>query len=141
MLRSVRLARVPASGALIVGRAVLAVAPPAQAATALSSNSSTSRPSSTAQADAPSVQSVKIHQRVRPLAVLFGPEKDGSGVLSQDYAESGTQPDWQCGSGMLQAAYFANAISPFSTASGPGSATSTSSWGGRGGFSDRGEGV
>ncbi|TFD63493.1 DUF2207 family protein [Cryobacterium ruanii] len=95
-------------------------------------------------ADAPSVQIVKLYERVLPLAVLFGQEKDWSGVLGQYYAESNTQPVWYSGSGMFQAAYFAGAISTFSTAtsaSWSGSATSSSSsGGGGGGFSGGGGG-
>ena len=98
----------------------------------------------TVTADAPSVQIVKLYERVLPLAVLFGQEKQWSGVLSQYYAESDTQPDWYTGSGMFQAAYFAGAISTFSTAtsaSWSGSATSSSSsGGGGGGFSGGGGG-
>ncbi|WP_166788171.1 DUF2207 family protein [Cryobacterium glaciale] len=98
----------------------------------------------TATADAPSVQIVKLYERVLPLAVLFGQEKDWSGVLSQYYFESNTQPDWYSGSGMFQAAYFAGAISTFSTAtsaSWSGSSTSSSSsGGGGGGFSGGGGG-
>jgi len=96
----------------------------------------------TAQAD--SVQIVKLYERVLPLAVLFGQEKNWSGVLSQYYVQSNTQPDWYFGSGMFQAAYFAAAISSFSTAttaSWSGSATSSStSGGGGGGFSGGGGG-
>ncbi|MDJ0376604.1 DUF2207 domain-containing protein [Cryobacterium sp. PH31-L1] len=97
----------------------------------------------TATADAPAVQIVKLYERVLPLAVLFGQEKDWSGVLSQYYAESNTQPDWYYGSGIFQAAYFAGAISSFqtaTTASWSGSATSSSSSGGGGGFSGGGGG-
>ncbi|WP_158253288.1 DUF2207 domain-containing protein [Cryobacterium sp. N19] len=98
----------------------------------------------TATADAPAVQIVKLYERVLPLAVLFGQEKDWSGVLSQYYAESNTQPDWYYGSGIFQAAYFAGAISSFqaaTTASWSGSATSSSSsGGGGGGFSGGGGG-
>jgi uncharacterized membrane protein YgcG len=95
-------------------------------------------------AGAPSAQIVKLYERVLPLAVLFGQEKDWSGVLSQYYAESGSRPDWYSGSGMFQAAYFAGAISAFSTtatASWSGSATSSSTSGvGGGGFSGGGGG-
>lgn len=95
-------------------------------------------------ADAPSVQIVKLYERVLPLAVLFGQEKDWAGVLGQYYAESGTQPDWYSGTGMFQAAYFVGAISAFSTtttSSWSGSATSSSSSGvGGGGFSGGGGG-
>ncbi|TFC31718.1 DUF2207 domain-containing protein [Cryobacterium sp. TMT1-3] len=95
-------------------------------------------------ADAPSVQIVKLYERVLPLAVLFGQEKDWSGVLSQYYAESNTQPDWYFGSGMFQAAYFAGAISTFSTATSASwsgsAASSSSSGGGGGGFSGGGGG-
>ncbi|WP_105034367.1 DUF2207 family protein [Cryobacterium aureum] len=98
----------------------------------------------TVTADAPSVQIVKLYERVLPLAVLFGQEKEWSGVLSQYYAESNTQPDWYYGSGIFQAAYFAGAISSFqaaTTASWSGSATSSSSsGGGGGGFSGGGGG-
>ena len=96
------------------------------------------------QADAPSVQIVKLYERVLPLAVLFGQEKAWSGVLGGYYADSGTQPDWYIGTGMFQAAYFAGAISGFSAssaASWSGSATSSStSGGGGGGFSGGGGG-
>ena len=98
----------------------------------------------TATGDAASVQIVKLYERVLPLAVLFGQEKDWSGVLSQYYAESNTQPDWYSGTGMFQAAFFAGAISTFSaatSASWSGSATSSSSsGGGGGGFSGGGGG-
>ncbi|MDJ0339471.1 DUF2207 domain-containing protein [Cryobacterium sp. PH31-O1] len=96
-------------------------------------------------ADAASVQIVKLYERVLPLAVLFGQEKDWSGVLSQYYAQSHTQPDWYSGSGIFQAAYFAGAISTFSTAtsaswSGSATSSSTSGGGGGGGFSGGGGG-
>jgi len=98
----------------------------------------------TGTTQAGSVQIVKLYERVLPLAVLFGQEKNWSGVLSQYYAESNTQPDWYFGSGVFQAAYFAAAISSFSTAttaSWSGSATSSStSGGGGGGFSGGGGG-
>ncbi len=98
----------------------------------------------TVQADAPSVQIVKLYERVLPLAVLFGQEKEWSGVLGQYYVESNTQPDWYFGSGLFQAAYFAAAIRSFSSAattSWSGSATSSSSSGGGGrGFSGGGGG-
>ena len=94
--------------------------------------------------DASPVQIVKLYERVLPLAVLFGQEKDWSGVLSQYYSESNTQPAWYLGTGMFHAAYFAGAIGSFSTAtttSWSGSATSSSSsGGGGGGFSGGGGG-
>jgi len=102
------------------------------------------RGDSTTQMDAPTVQIVKLYERVLPLAVLFGEEKDWSGVLSHYYAENNTQPDWYFGSGMFQAAFFAGAISSFATTtttSWSGSATSSSSsGGGGGGFSGGGGG-
>ncbi|TFD58798.1 DUF2207 domain-containing protein [Cryobacterium suzukii] len=91
---------------------------------------------SSGSAGARSKQVVQLYERVLPLAVVFGQEKEWSGVLSQYYAEANTQPDWYFGSGMFQAAYFAGAISSFSTAataSWSGSATSSSSSGGSGG--------
>ena len=68
----------------------------------------------TGTADAPSAQIVKAYEHLRPLAVLFGQEKDWSGVLDGYYAESGTPPDGYFGTGMFQAAVFAGAISGFS---------------------------
>ena len=92
----------------------------------------------------PSLATVKLYERVLPLAVLFGQEKDWSGVLSQYYTASGTQPEWYSGAGVFQAAYFAGAISSFATAttaswSGSAASSSTSGAGG-GGFSGGGGG-
>ncbi|GEP26952.1 MULTISPECIES: DUF2207 domain-containing protein [Cryobacterium] len=98
----------------------------------------------TTTADAPSVQIVKLYERVLPLAILFGQEKGWSKVLGEYYGESGTQPDWYLGTGMFQAVLFAGAIGSFSAssaASWSGSATSSStSGGGGGGFSGGGGG-
>jgi uncharacterized membrane protein YgcG len=90
-----------------------------------------------------SLQVLKLYERVLPYAVLFGLEKEWSAVLSEYYASSGSQPDWYYGSTAFNAAYFATAISSFSSttvSSWAGSATSSSSSGFGGGGSVGGGG-
>ena len=92
-------------------------------------------------------QIVKLSERVLPLAVLFGQEKEWSGVLGRYYEQTATQPDWYVGTHVFSAAYFASALSTFSTSttsSWSGTASSSSSsgrgGGGGGGFSGGGGG-
>jgi len=92
-------------------------------------------------------QIVKLSERVLPLAVLFGQEKEWSGVLGQYYEQTATQPDWYVGTHAFSAVYFAGALSTFSTSttsSWSGTASSSSSsgrgGGGGGGFSGGGGG-
>jgi hypothetical protein len=75
--------------------------------------------------------------------VLFGQEKDWSGVLGEYYDRSGSQPDWYVGPGPFNAAYFASGVSAFAsttTASWSGSPSSSSSSGAGGGGSVGGGG-
>ncbi|KGJ79773.1 hypothetical protein GY21_03710 [Cryobacterium roopkundense] len=93
--------------------------------------------------DADPVQVVKVSERVLPLAVLFGQEKEWSGVLGHYYEQAGTQPDWYVGTNAFSALYFASAVSGFAattTASWSGSAASSGSSGSGGGGSSGGGG-
>ena len=89
------------------------------------------------------LQVLKLYERLLPYAVLFGQEKEWSGVLGEYYAQSGTQPDWYAGSAGFNAGYFAAGISSFAsstTAAWSGTASSSSSSGGGGGGSVGGGG-
>lgn len=89
------------------------------------------------------LQVLKLYERLLPFAVLFGQEKEWSGVLGEYYAQSGSQPDWYAGYGTFNAAYFAVGISSFSastSSSWSGSASSSSSSGSGGGGSSGGGG-
>lgn len=102
------------------------------------------RPDTDGASGADPVQVVKLSERVLPLAVLFGQEKEWAGVLGQYYEQTGTQPEWYAGTHAFNAFVFASAVSGFAattTASWSGSATSSSSSGsGGGGFSGGGGG-
>ncbi|KFF60944.1 hypothetical protein JF66_00900 [Cryobacterium sp. MLB-32] len=88
-------------------------------------------------------QVVRLSERVLPLAVLFGQEKEWSRVLGRYYEQSGTQPDWYVGTNAFSALYFAGAVSGFAaatTASWSGTSTSSSGSGTGGGGSSGGGG-
>ncbi len=89
------------------------------------------------------LQVLKLYERLLPFAVLFGQEKEWSGVLGDYYMQSGTQPDWYYGSTAFNAGFFAAGISSFASttsASWSGTASSSSSSGGGGGGSVGGGG-
>ena len=89
------------------------------------------------------LQVLKIYERLLPFAVLFGQEKEWSGVLGEYYSQSGSQPDWYAGSAGFNAAFFAAGISSFASStssSWSGTASSSSSSGGGGGGSVGGGG-
>ncbi len=89
------------------------------------------------------LQVLKLYERLLPYAVLFGQEKEWSGVLGEYYTQSGTQPDWYAGSAGFNAGYFAAGISSFASstsAAWSGTASSSSSSGGGGGGSVGGGG-
>ena len=92
---------------------------------------------------ADSGQVLKLYERLLPIAVLTGQEKEWSTVLGEYYTSSGEQPGWYAGTAPFNAVYFASAVSGFSTAttaSWSGTAASSSSSGGGGGGSVGGGG-
>ena len=79
-------------------------------------------------------QVLRLYERLLPFAVLFGQEKQWSGVLGEYYEASGSQPGWYSGPGAFNAGYFAAGISSFaSTTSASWSGSSSSSGSGGGG--------
>ena len=89
------------------------------------------------------VQVLKLYERLLPIAVLTGQEKEWSAVLGDYYAGTHEQPDWYAGSAPFNAAYFATGVAAFSTSTSSafsGSASSSSSSGMGGGGSVGGGG-
>jgi len=89
------------------------------------------------------VQVLKLYERLLPLAVLTGQEKQWSRVLGDYYAGTREQPDWYVGNAPFNAAYFATGVAAFATATSSawsGSAASSSSSGSGGGGSVGGGG-
>jgi uncharacterized membrane protein YgcG len=80
-------------------------------------------------------QLIKLYEKLLPYAMLFGLEK---AWIKQFAALYDTQPDWYSGSGAFNAAYFAGAMTSFSSTAGasftaPSSSASGGSAGGGGG--------
>ena len=89
------------------------------------------------------VQVLKLYERLLPLAVLTGEEKQWSKVLGDYYDTTHEQPDWYVGSSPFTAAYFATGVAAFATTTSSawsGSAASSSSSGSGGGGSVGGGG-
>jgi uncharacterized membrane protein YgcG len=89
------------------------------------------------------VQVLKLYERLLPLAVLTGQEKDWSKVLGDYYDGTREQPDWYVGNAPFSAAYFATGVAGFATTTSSvwsGSAASSSSSGSSGGGSVGGGG-
>jgi uncharacterized membrane protein YgcG len=81
-------------------------------------------------------QVLKLYERLLPIAVLTGQEKQWSSVLGDYYADTREQPDWYAGTAPFNAAYFATGVAAFagSTATAiSASAGSSSSSGASGG--------
>jgi len=86
------------------------------------------------------VQVLKLYERLLPIAVLTGQEKEWSRVLGDYYASAHEQPDWFVGTAPFNAAYFATGVAAFSTAAASGVAASSASSGSSGGGSVGGGG-
>ena len=89
------------------------------------------------------VQVLKLYERLLPIAVLTGEEKQWSKVLGDYYDTTHEQPDWYVGSSPFTATYFAAGVVGFTTSTASawsGSAASSSSSGSGGGGSVGGGG-
>jgi uncharacterized membrane protein YgcG len=87
------------------------------------------------------VQVLKLYEKLLPLAVLTGEEKQWSRVLGDYYETTGQTPTWYVGHSPFSAAYFATAVTGFTTTvAASGSAGSSSSSGSSGGGSVSGGG-
>jgi hypothetical protein len=80
-------------------------------------------------------QIVEIYEKLLPLAVLWGVEKEWAKVLGTSYEQIGSEPHWYGGAGSFNAGYFAASVGSFaavsaSSYSGSTSSTSSSSNGG-----------
>ena len=101
------------------------------------------RPDGTGAVATEPVQVLKLYERLLPLAVLTGEEKQWSKVLGDYYDTTHEQPDWYVGNAPFNAAYFATGVSAFATTTATawsGSAASSSSSGSSGGGSVGGGG-
>lgn len=91
-------------------------------------------------------QLVHLYERVLPYAILFGLEKEWSGVLRDYYNQGQLQPDWYAGTSAFDAAAFASSIAGLSSSISSSSSYSSSSGysssggSGGGGFSGGGGG-
>jgi uncharacterized membrane protein YgcG len=86
------------------------------------------------------VQVLKLYEKLLPLAVLTGEEKQWSRVLGDYYESTDQLPTWYVGHSPFSAAYFATAVSGFTTTTATSSAGSSSSSGSSGGGSVGGGG-
>ncbi|MCU1447357.1 DUF2207 domain-containing protein [Cryobacterium sp.] len=89
------------------------------------------------------VQVLKLYERLLPIAVLTGEEKQWSKVLGDYYDTTHEQPDWYVGNSPFTAAYFATGVASFATSTASawsGSAASSSRSGSGGGGSVGGGG-
>jgi uncharacterized membrane protein YgcG len=87
------------------------------------------------------VQVLKLYEKLLPIAVLTGEEKQWSRVLGDYYENTGQLPTWYVGNTPFSAAYFATAVTGFTTTTAAsGSAGSSSSSGSSGGGSVGGGG-
>jgi uncharacterized membrane protein YgcG len=89
------------------------------------------------------VHVLKLYERLLPIAVLTGEEKEWSKVLGDYYDVTREQPDWYVGNAPFSAAYFATGVAGFATTASSawsGSAASSSSSGSSGGGSVGGGG-
>jgi uncharacterized membrane protein YgcG len=99
------------------------------------------RPATAGPVTAEPVQVLKLYERLLPLAVLTGEEKQWSRVLGDYYETTGQLPTWYVGNSPFSAAYFATAVAGFTTTTAAsGSAGSSSSSGSSGGGSVGGGG-
>jgi uncharacterized membrane protein YgcG len=83
---------------------------------------------------------VHLYERVLPYAVLFGSEKEWSGVLGKFYEQQDSTPDWYVGTSAFNAVMFSSALSSFSSSASSYSSPSSSSSGGSGGGGSSGGG-
>ncbi|TFC03505.1 DUF2207 domain-containing protein [Cryobacterium adonitolivorans] len=98
------------------------------------------RPESTGAVVTEPVQVLKLYERLLPLAVLTGQEKEWSTVLGDYYADAHQQPDWYVGTAPFSAAYFATGVSAFASSASTGVASSSAGSGSSGGGSVGGGG-
>jgi uncharacterized membrane protein YgcG len=99
------------------------------------------RPADTGPVTTEPVQVLKLYEKLLPIAVLTGEEKQWSRVLGDYYENTRQQPTWYVGNTPFSAAYFATAVTGFTTTTAAsGSAGSSSSSGSSGGGSVGGGG-